>query len=242
MTNDLDAEVEAFTITFRQEVLFYLRKLINDQEPITVMYNEGADILLTMLLDLDEEEDTLIFDWGGSESANQALQRADHAYFVANPVGVRNQFMTTRVWSVLYEGKPALATRIPDRFVRLQRREFFRLTVPLSLRISCRVPVGNGSVLDMKVVDIGLGGVCLEAPNGQNLPFVSGQKVPRVSVGLVRFGSIDVTLETRYVSPADRDPREPARMGCSFVGLSSKQENELQRFITQVQCDERARR
>lgn len=242
MTTQYETDVDAFTITFRREIVFYLNKLINDQEPVTVMFNDGDEILLTMLLDLDDEQGVLVFDWGGSERVNQCLLKASHAYFVANPVGVRNQFMTDRVRETVYQGRPAFATGIPEKFVRLQRREFFRLTLPISRRIPCALRLGgDGRKLDLNVLDIGLGGVGFEA-RGDGLPVEIGEVVPGVTIDLGKFGVLRVDLEIRYIRQPNPETKKPGKLGCRFVSLNSRQEHDLQRFITQVQCDDRAKR
>lgn len=242
MTTQYETEVEAFTITFRREIVFYLNKLINDQEPVTVMFNDGDEILLTMLLDLDDKDDLLIFDWGGSEQVNQRLLKAPHAYFVANPVGVRNQFMTGRVRETTYQGRPAFATQIPEKFVRLQRREFFRLTLPIARRIPCMLRLGDdGRKLDLSVLDIGLGGVGFEARSDLGAVEI-GQIVAGVTIDLGKFGALRVDLEIRYIRQPNGETKKPGKLGCRFVSLNSRQENDLQRYITQIQCDDRAKR
>lgn len=242
MTTQYDPIDDAFTITFRREIVFYLNKLINDREPVTVMFNDGDDILLTMLLDLDDDEGRLVFDWGGSEQVNQSLLKASHAYFVANPVGVRNQFMTGRIEQTTYQGRPAFVTQMPEKFVRLQRREYFRLALPLSRRIPCVLRLGEeGRKLDSSVLDIGLGGVGFET-RGDELPVELGQVIAGVAIDLGKFGSLRVDLEVRYIRQPNPEAKKPGKLGCSFVSLNSRQENDLQRFITQVQGEDRAKR
>lgn len=242
MTAQYETDVDAFTITFRREIVFYLNKLINDQEPVTVMFNDGDEILLTMLLDLDDQGNELIFDWGGSERVNQSLLKASHAHFVANPVGVRNQFMTGGVWETTYQKRPAFATRIPEKFVRLQRREFFRQSLPISRRIPCTLRIGDdGRKLDLTVLDIGLGGVGFEL-RGELGDLSIGQVIPGATIELGKFGALRVDLEVRFIREPNGDTKKPGKLGCRFVSLNSRQENDLQRFITQIQVDDRAKR
>ena len=89
-----DADIDSFTITSRSEIVFYLHQLINDQEPLSVMFEEGRESMLTIALDLSEEKNQLILDWGGSEETNKRLLKAGSTSFVANPLGVRNLFQT----------------------------------------------------------------------------------------------------------------------------------------------------
>ena len=241
MALNYEENLDSFAVTFRREIVFYLRQLINDSERVNVMFNEGRDTLLTVLIDVNEENDTLIFDWGGSESANRRLLISPRTIFVANPQGVRNQFVTTRVWETSYRKRPAFATHIPAKYVRLQRREFFRLMLPMTRRCPCTfTSAETGKPWEMLAVDIGLGGVGLEAQT-TSLPFETGQILPRVQIDLGKFGKLLVDLEIRYAGAVARGTKQFSRLGCHFVRLNHAQENEVQRFLTQVQREERAK-
>ena len=241
MANSYEENLESFNITFRREIVFYLRQLINDGERVSLMFDEGKETLLTVLLDVDEEKNTLIFDWGASEATNRKLLVSPRTFFVATLDGVRNQFATTRVWQVAYKGRPAFATDIPDRYVRMQRREFFRLTLPITQRRPCTFTSDDtGKVWQMQAIDIGLGGVGLEAQVA-TLPFQIKQILPKVSIDLGKFGKLLVELEVRYVGSFSRGAKQISRLGCQFVKLSNAQENDVQRFVTQVQREERAK-
>jgi c-di-GMP-binding flagellar brake protein YcgR len=241
MSSSNEENLESYTITFRREVVFYLRQLINDGERISVVFDEGRETVLTVLLDVDEEKNAIVFDWGGSESTNRRLLEANRIFFIAKPQGVRNQFITTRVRETTYKNRPAFITDIPDTYVRLQRREFFRMLLPMTQRRPCTFKMpGAEKVWEMSVIDLGLGGAGLESPM-ESLPFEVGQILPQVRIDLGKFGRIEVDLEIRYAGSASRGNKQVSRLGCHFVKLGRAQENELQRFITHVQREERAK-
>lgn len=241
MANENDENLESFAITFRREIVFYLRQLINDGERISVIFDEGRETVLTVLLDVDEEENQVIFDWGGSELANRRLLEASRVFFVASPQGVRNQFITPKVWQTTYKKRPAFATAIPDKYVRLQRREFFRLTLPMTQRRPCTFKAGESDkVWEMSVVDIGLGGVGMEC-QAATVPFQLGEIIKGAVIDLGKFGKLQLDLEIRFLGKTTRGTKELSRVGAHFVKLSNAQENELQRFVTFVQREERAK-
>ena len=241
MSTSYEDNVESYTITFRREIVFYLRQLINDGERISVMFDEGRETILTVLIDVDEEKNAVVFDWGSSETTNHKLLEAKRAFFVATPGGVRNQFVTSKVWQTSYKNRPAFATGIPDKYVRLQRREFFRMALPMTQRRPCTFKMPDSDkVWEMSVVDIGLGGAGLEAAVA-SLPFEVGQTLPKVTIDLGKFGKIEVDLEIRFAGSGTRGSKPVSRLGCHFIKLRQAQENELQRFITQVQREERAK-
>lgn len=159
-------ELEKFTTNNRREILFYLHQLINDGERVSVVFDGGNETVLTLLLNVEEAENSLIFDWGGSETANRKLLQSDRNFFVCAPHGVKNQFSTGSVREITYQQRRAFATRLPEQYTRLQRREFFRLVLPMTRRPPCVIRQADKPVLNLSVVDISIGGIAAELPGG----------------------------------------------------------------------------
>lgn len=233
-------EYEKFTSTNRREILFYLHQLINDGERISVVFNEGQDALLTVLLDVNDDSNQLIFDWGGSEETNRKLLQSERNFFVCAPHGIANKFMTGQVSQITYKKRPAFSAHLPDRYTRLQRREFFRLVLPMTRRPTCTLNMADGATMQLSIIDISIGGVAAELPGGK-LPFDIGRRLPHARIDLKGVGMLDVDLEVRNSCEIQRGGKASGRIGCSFVKLSHAMENQLQRFITDVQREERAR-
>jgi c-di-GMP-binding flagellar brake protein YcgR len=234
--------LESFAVTSRREICFYLRQLINDGERVTVSFDEGRDTLLTVLLDVNEETGKLYFDWGGSEMANQRLMKSRRNFFVASPRGVRHQFMIDDVNEGSYRNRPAFVAPLPEKLVRLQRRDFFRMALPMTQRPPCRFSYGEPPKdWAMSVVDIGIGGVALEAATDK-LPFSNGETIKKVSIDLGKaFGVLVIDLEVRFVGAMTRGKNQVGKLGCAFIDLKQSQDNLIQKFITRVQQEERAR-
>lgn len=241
MATTYQDNLDSFTITFRREIVFYLRQLINDGERVSVTFAEGSETMLTVLLDVNEEDSALIFDWGGSAAINRKLMESKRNIFLATPQGVRNQFVTQRVWETTYKKRPAFATTIPAEYIRLQRREFFRLLLPMTQRPPCRFDAGDPpKSWEFSIVDLGLGGLGMEIPAAA-VPFEIGQTIARAEIALGKAAKLTVDLQIRFVGNVTRGNRQLCRLGCHFIKVSQAQENELQRFITQVQREERAK-
>jgi c-di-GMP-binding flagellar brake protein YcgR len=233
-------ELEKFSTKHRREILFYLHQLVNDGERVSVVFNEGSEMFLTVLLAIDETQGLLIFDWGGSEETNQKLLKSERNFFVCAPHGVRNQFLTGAVREITYQQRRAFVTQLPERYTRLQRREFFRLVLPLTRRPLCTLPQGEAKPMQLTVIDISIGGLAMESPSATP-PFEVGQQLPGSVIDLKDGHQLQATLEVRNVSQLQRGNKVTGRIGCRFVELSHHDEHVLQRFITDVQREERAR-
>lgn len=241
MTLPADDNLEEFTLTSRREIVFYLHQLINDGERISVVFDEGRETILTVLLHVDEGAGHLVFDWGGSETANRRLLASERNFFICTPHGVRNQFITGKVWEIGYKGRKAFATGLPNKYVRLQRREFFRLVLPMTQRLQCSLPAPEGAARPVfPAVDIGVGGIGIETPSITSA-FDTGQKLEGVEIDMKGFGILRVNVLIRFVGAIQRGNKQVGRLGCQFVNLTPAQEHQLQKFITHVQREERAR-
>ncbi|MDP2794402.1 MAG: flagellar brake protein [Sulfurisoma sp.] len=230
-----------YTITFRREIVFYLRQLTNDGDRISIMFNEGREALLTVLLDVDEEFNRLIFDWGGSEDGNHRFLKSERNIFVANPQGIRNQFATGLAREIMHNERRAFAVTLPGKYIRLQRREFFRLVLPMTRRPPCRVKLGpQDRECIFSVIDIGIGGVGLES-SVTSPPLEIGQVLSGAMIDLKGPSILRFDLEVRYLGQLTRGNRHVGHVGCRFAKLSAAQEHELQKFITQIQREERAK-
>jgi len=233
-------ELEHFTTNNRREIVFYLNQLINDGERVSVVFDGGNETVLTVLLRVDEEKNQLLFDWGGSELSNARLLRSDRNLFVCAPHGVKNQFSTGAVSETVFKGRRAFATRLPDSYTRLQRREFFRLILPMTRRPLCRIPRNAGEMIELSVINISIGGIAAEMPGGKP-PFEIGEILQGASIELKGIGTMTVDLVVRNHSEVQRGGKTHGRIGCNFVNLGNAKEHLLQRFITDVQREERAR-
>ncbi|HTZ00153.1 MAG TPA: flagellar brake protein [Rhodocyclaceae bacterium] len=240
MTSPIEEELDEFATTYRREIVFNLRQLIDRGERVSVVFDEGRETFLTVLLAVDEEDGVLVFDWGGSEESNRRFLKSERNFFVCAPQGVHNQFLTGPARQVTHKGRRAFAVALPKKYTRLQRRQTFRLVLPITQRPVCRLPApAGGNPPTFPVVDIGLGGIGMDipTPTGDYLP---GRVLAGATIDLKNFGVLKADLEIRFVGTIQRGEKQVGHLGCRFVDLSPAQEHQLQKFITHVQREERA--
>lgn len=241
MASVTDENLNEFTTKSPREVVYNLRQLIIAGERVSVMFHEGQESFLTILIDVDEDAGILYFDWGGSETTIRKFLQSERNFFICSPGGIRNQFMVGKVWETEVDKRKAFATYLPQSFTRLQRREFFRLSLPMSLRPQCSAQTAkHPQPLALSIVDISIGGVGIEIAQSK-LDFVIGETIDRVGIPLGTFGRIDVNLKVRFSGQASRGGKEITVLGTEFVKLSGAQENIVQRFMTHIQRELKAR-
>ena len=235
-----DEEDDRFLLTGHTEVVFALNGLIHRGELVTVSFNQGADLILTTLLSVNRDNHTLVFDWGGSEENNRKLLKSGRNIFVAKPDGIKVQFVTSRVVEATFGGHKALVTDLPQRIVRLQRRESFRVLTPLGARLACRIIVEEKAApLLIPVHDLGIDGVGLSLPD--SIPaFEPGTRLAGLRIDLSDAGEISCSAQVRHVTVMDARGSGPViRAGLRFDSLPHEMQARIQRYIVAI---ERARR
>jgi c-di-GMP-binding flagellar brake protein YcgR len=81
---------------------------------------------------------------------------------------VKVQFTLGKLSETQHAGLPAFSAALPDKLLRLQRRECFRLSTPITKPVKCIAMIkradGSTFLLEASLLDISGGGIGLMAP------------------------------------------------------------------------------
>ncbi|MGB7595898.1 MAG: PilZ domain-containing protein, partial [Erysipelotrichaceae bacterium] len=133
----------------------------------------------------------------------------------------------------------------PADLLRLQRREFFRLTMPITRPLKCQIPIsegedGNEFVVDLNVVDISGGGLAIALPEG--LDFAIDKEFKGCRIELPEVGMLVTTLKVRNQFEITlRSGGRVRRAGCEFIKLPGPMLTLVQRYIIKVERERKAR-
>jgi c-di-GMP-binding flagellar brake protein YcgR len=236
-------EYDKYMLRTHGEVLMVLRGLRDHKAQITAFFNEGQDMLLTMLVDFTP--DHLIFDVGPDEELNRKAEAAGKHYCIALLDKVRIQFLLGAFAPITHEGRPAFLSAFPKELLRLQRREFYRLTTPIARPLKCRMslplPEGGEYLHEAIVFDISGGGIGISAP-ADEMPFATQQVVPNCRMELPEVGIINCTIKVCSVFEITlKSGARVKRAGCEFVKLPGPMATLVQRYIIKVERERKAR-
>lgn len=220
------------------EILHVLRQMQQRGSQITLFFNEGADLLLTTLITVDERG--LVFDYGASEAVNQRALKAGKLFCITQIDKVRVQFIVRGLKPATHAGQPAFRAALPNSLLRLQRREYFRLVMPVTRRLTCQIPV-DGERIEIDVVDLSGGGIAVMVPP-KTMSFHAGMTFPGCKIELRDIGVITTTVEVRSIFELTlRNGAHVKRAGCRFVDIPPAMTNLVQRYITKVERERKAR-
>lgn len=230
-----------FLLHSKSEIVYVLSSLLEHVSQITVFFNEGKDLLLTTVVAI--ADDSLILDYGAHGETNRKALTVEKLFCVASLEKVRIQFLLRGLTEVAYEGRPAFQAKLPTDLLRLQRREFFRLTMPITRPLKCKMPValdGGEQTIELNVVDISGGGLAIALPDG--FDFQAGQEFAGCRIELPEVGTITATIVVRNQFDITlRSGGRVRRAGCEFVKLPGPMATLVQRYIIKVERERKAR-
>jgi c-di-GMP-binding flagellar brake protein YcgR len=222
----------------RSEMLQVLRQLLVGNNQITVFFNDGADFILTTLLAVTNEG--LVFDSGANTEINKRAFSAAKLFCTSSLDKIRVQFVLHGLKSITHDGRPAFSAVLPDSLLRLQRREYFRLVMPVTRRLICQIPLGDDDHLDVDMIDLSGGGLAMVvAPD--RMRFEPDMEFANCRIELPEIGFITVTIKVLTTFEVTlRNGAHVKRAGCKFVNLPGNTTNLIQRYIIKIERERKA--
>lgn len=239
--NQIDILVEAnvdgrFLTTGPRPVAFMLSGFSRENEQFSVVYNRGTEMFLSTLVAVDSKNGRLIFDYSGSIETNKGVLASEQLVFVGRPGGITVQFTCGQATEIMYEGSKAFSAPMPKLIIRMQRREFFRISTPRIRPLVFFGRLPDGTLLNLPAHDISVAGIGLDAatlPDGLEFGLVLSNcrlTLPDDSNDLF-FSSTLRHLRDHEV----RSGVHQWRIGLQFNNMSGADESRVQRYIAKLE-------
>jgi c-di-GMP-binding flagellar brake protein YcgR len=233
-----EEETARYSVHARTEILYLLRALQRHKLLVNLDLIGSRKIIVTSILMVDSARNLLILDSARDDALNQEFCTGKGARAVSHLDGIPILITLGQASRCIFEQLPALCVPLPASLVRLQRREHFRVHLPIANPVNCLVPSPNAptpEAISMPILDIGCGGVAL-ADVGDQLGGAVGQILADCRFMLPDTDPITVTLEIRDITQMRLyNGNTQCRLGCRFVNLPHTAELALQRFITHIE-------
>ena len=223
------------------EIAFILRAIMKSSALVTAYLGAGKDFIVTAILAVNADSQSIIIDSGSNASLNERLLRLQQLSIVSSQDGVKVEFEVDRVEAASFEGRLAFRIPFPESLIKLQRREFYRLPAPVLNPLKCQIPTAGGGTAETVVGDISLGGVSLMGEHA-GLDLQLGTIYENCRILLPELGVIQTKLMVRNSFPMTlRNGVIIKRTGCAFLELPSPQQAMIQRYIIRLERDRRAK-
>lgn len=229
-----------YLVTQRQEIIRLLRGVMLARTMIAVYWDPHHDPALSSLVAVDPAKDELILERGPSAFAADNILASQQITCATVFERVHIQFASGRPKTVLHEGTPCLRLDFPRELLRMQRREYYRLTTSVINPVKCLLNQ-NERFEETVVVDISVGGVGILAL-GEGVELKSGEIFHGCRIALPNSG--EYALSLRVCSTFEltlKNGKLSHRAGCQFIDLPPSVETEIQRYVNRVERERRSR-
>jgi c-di-GMP-binding flagellar brake protein YcgR len=243
---DQSNDYSQYLLHSKSEILAVFRSLIQKGSLITVHFDHGNAFLLTSMLALTPDNTKFILDVGSDDEMNRKALSAKKLILTTVLDKVKIQFRLESLSAAQNGGRAAFLATIPESLLRLQRREYFRLATPIATPINliavARRSDGSAQIIETPLLDISGGGVGLMATPDLAAQLNRGDLLEDCKIILADEGLLVTTLLVRNMfDVTTRTGAQYVRVGCEFVDLSSPRLSMVQRYITRIERERKAR-
>jgi c-di-GMP-binding flagellar brake protein YcgR len=234
-----------FRVHSRREIVSLFTSMLEKNQLLSLMIKGGSESVITSILEIDEDGDSLIIDAAPSATLNENIIASNHIGFEALYNSIRIIFTADKAHRVEYQNRPALKIDIPASLVRLQRREYFRIATPIvkPLRCTFRVTQPDGSFVTIVTMlnNISAGGVGI-TDERKVLPTTVGVIYEDCQLELTDNTLVSVKLQIRDCKEFKMtNGKTVHRFGCEFIDLPRAVLGAIQRFITKLEREQNAK-
>ncbi len=227
---------EKYLLHGRGAIIQKLRQLEKARSLLTAHFGGGRHSLLTQVVEVMPDKEVVVLDYGADEKLNRKILEADRIVFKAQHEGITAQFTVDRLQRARRHGKTAFACPLPDSLLWVERREFYRVRVPLGDPVYCEIPQGDDEPLRLRIIDISVAGVGLHDPEFR-LEAEIEHPLPGCRLLLGEHGTALVSLVVRNLIPDNPDDENGGRrVGCQIENLAMDMNTIIQRYIHAVEA------
>ena len=224
-----------YSVQNRKEIVSILEGLKRERVAIRLNTSHG-DGFITSVLAINSGGNLVYLDVSPDAGLNSKIQNSRHTTF-ATHAGITVKWHATHVSLVKLPDGDALSTSVPAVVQRIQRREYFRVSLPQgSNGMTCKIVVW-GEVLEASIKDMSAGGVGLLFQGPLPVLFSQGEILQECSiefpgVGVVRFKLKICGIRVSGKATAGDDTYH---VGMEFIELGRAASNVVQRYIIELE-------
>jgi c-di-GMP-binding flagellar brake protein YcgR len=217
------------------EIGSILKKLIIKPDVITAYYDQHMeDFVLTSVIAVDTKKRNFILDISSDLNRNKLILESNRITCKTKCKNVQVEFSIKKITAIKYNDEDAFICEFPSNILYLQRRDFYRMNIPLGDKITCRIPAcdGQASML-LNLADISSGGIGVNE-NNLSKSFELFELFRHCEIDLGEMGTITFDLELRNKRIIKTNNKDTMRLGYKFIDLQTTENAKIQRYIHNV--------
>jgi c-di-GMP-binding flagellar brake protein YcgR len=234
----------AFLITDPSKIAYYLFVLLKNKCLITAYFGDNDNSFITTIFDIDPKKNSLIFYHAPKENDTEQLLNSKKITFRTEHLGIQVAFEATRLDRIEHQAVSAFTIPIPESMLWMEARDFFRVK-PLAAKPSyCQLTLEEKKLVKIKLYDISLGGFSMLADTKEISNLIELDAIfEQCKLILADAGEAAISFQSRskcVINPENMALSE--KIGCQFMHLSPISENTIQRYMQQIERENRQKK
>ena len=164
--------------------------------------------------------------------------------FITSHDQVKVQCVSHGIEKIRFEGRDAFSVGIPASLLRMQRRDYYRITTPAVNPLKCTIPMPAGhhpATIEVVLLDISCGGISV-IDHPHKIDFTPGTTYRNCRIDLPGIGTVNATVKVKSTFEVTLKNGVPCkRCGCEFVAMPENMLAMIQRYIMKLEREKRAR-
>lgn len=231
---------DPFVLTSPLEIRSILRT-VQRHAILIRMYIKGDtdQSIMTAILAFDDVSNHVIVDCSADAELNQRLINAHTVMFETQVDRIHVSFAAKELQNCTHDGLPAFSFALPESMRRVQRREYYRVDIPMGEPATCTITVVEPRQAPrravVKIKDISAGGLAL-VDSDNVLPHQSGVTFNNAQLTLPEVGEVAVDIDVlRVHTTVLPNKKELVELACKFVDISNPSSMLVQGYIGRLE-------
>lgn len=231
-------------------VFGHLSDLIKKKCIVSAHFGEHKQSFLTTIIDLDPKANLITLDVAPTELLNRQLLNAAKVLFRTEYEGIKVSFRGKSIRKSQSDGHPVFAMPIPDAIFWMQRRQFYRVKVPLSHKNSlCEIKLGtenedggtDSQTKAFNLSDLSISGFSFLSPDTKLADFLLPDTEFKECVLSLNNGSqAHVGFVIKNVTNVRSSPTSyQHRIGCKLTDVPPAFESHIQRYMQEIELQQK---
>lgn len=234
----------AFLIIDPARIAYYLSILLKNKCLLTAYFGDNDDSFITTIFDIDLKKNRLIFYHGPKEDATEQLLNCKKITFKTEHLGIKVAFEAIRLGRIEHQAVSAFAIPIPESMQWMEARDFFRVK-PLAAKPSyCQLALEDQKLVKLKLYDISLGGFSMLVDTKEISNLITPDALfEQCKLILADTGEAAVSFQSKSKCVINQENLAlTEKVGCQFTHLSPASENTIQRYMQQIERENRQKK
>ena len=230
-----------FLIDSPEKIINHLFILLKNKCLLTVYFGDNDDSFITTILEINKKDNVFIFHHGPKEDSIEQLLNSSKITFKTVCLGVEVVFDTIRLVKIHHQGVSVFAVPLPASILWMERREFHRVKSPASKSSYCQLTLKEQKTVNLKLYDISIAGFSMLTDSKEvsdlTILYTSFEQ-HKLILADIGEGTVSFEIRSKYIiNPETLNRME--KIGCKFTQITPAFENTIQRYMQQIERENR---